>query len=68
MQIDMNYTYSVSLGTKIMSRKLSVAHQYIALLTLPDRSMPPMEADTVYEGCLPSCELHSRLFTVRAYR
>ena len=26
------------------SRKLSVAYQYTALLILPDRNMPPMEA------------------------
>ena len=30
----------------------SVAHQYTALLTLPDRNMPPMEADAAYQGCL----------------
>ena len=42
----------------------SVAHQYTALLTLPDRNMPPMEADAAYQGCLPSCELHSRSLTV----
>ena len=44
----------------------SVAHQHTALLTLPDRSMPPiaMEADTVYQGCLPSWKLHSRSLAV----
>ena len=49
------------------SRKLSVAYQYTALLILPDRNMPPMEADTTYQGCLPSCKLHmhSRSLTVR---
>ena len=36
-------------------------------ITLPDCSMPPMEADTTYQGCLPSCKLHmhSRSLTVR---
>ena len=47
------------------SRKPSVAHQYIALLTLPDRSMPPMEANAAYQGCLPSCKLNNRSLTVR---
>ena len=32
---------------------------------LQDRSMPPMEVDTAYQGCLPSCELHNRSLTVR---
>ena len=48
-----------------MSWKLSVAHQCIALLTLPDCNMPPMEADAAYQGCLPLFELHSRSLTVR---
>ena len=26
--------------------------------------MPPMEADAAYQGCLSSCELHSRLLAV----
>ena len=26
--------------------------------------MPPMEVDAAYQGCLPSCELHSRSLTV----
>ena len=26
--------------------------------------MPPMEADAAYQGCLPSCELHSRSLAV----
>ena len=40
-----------------MSRKqASVALQYTALLTLPDRNMPPM--DDAYQGPLPSCKLH----------
>ena len=26
--------------------------------------MPPMEADTAYQGCLKSCELHSRSLAV----
>ena len=26
--------------------------------------MPPMEADTTYQRCLPSCELHSRSLDV----
>ena len=49
------------------SRKLFVAYQYTALLILPDCNMPPMEADTTYQGCLPSCKLHmySRSLTVR---
>ena len=49
------------------SQKNSVAYQYTALLILPDRNMPPMEADATYQGCLPSCELHmhSRSLTVR---
>ena len=38
----------------------AVAHQYTALITLPDHSMPPMEADTTYQGCLPSSEIHSK--------
>ena len=42
----------------------SIAHQYTALLTLPDRSRPPIEADTAYQECLPSCELHSRSLAV----
>ena len=42
----------------------AVAHQYTALVTLPDRTMPPMKADTAYQGYLPSCELHSRSLTV----
>ena len=42
----------------------SVAHQYAALLTPPDRNMSPMEAGTAYQGCLPSCKLHSRSLTV----
>ena len=33
---------------------------YTALLTLLDCSMPPIEADTAYQGRLPTCELHSR--------
>ena len=37
---------------------------YTALLTLPDRNTPPMEADATYQGCLPFCELHSRSFAV----
>ena len=42
------------------------AAQHTALLTLPDRSMPPiaMEADAVHQGCLPFCELHSRSLVV----
>ena len=49
------------------SRKPSIAHQYTALLTLPDHNM---DADYAYQGCLPSCELHShdsRPLTVRCY-
>ena len=44
----------------------SVAHQHTALLTLPDHSMSPiaMEADAIHQGCLPFCELHSRLLAV----
>ena len=44
----------------------SAAHQHTTLLTLPDRSMPPiaMEADAVHQGCLPFCELHSRSLAV----
>ena len=44
----------------------SAAHQHTTLLTLPDRSMPPiaMEADAVHQGCLLFCELHSRLLAV----
>ena len=43
----------------------SAAYQY----TLPDRSMPSKEADTAYQGCLPSCKLHSRPFWhCQAYR
>ena len=44
-----------------------VAHQHMALLTLPDHSMPriAMEANAAYQGCRPSCELHSRSLTVR---
>ena len=42
----------------------SVAHPYKALLTLPDRSMPPMEVDAAYQGCLPCCELHSRSLAI----
>ena len=30
----------------------SVAHKHS--ITLPDRSMPPMEADAAYQGCLPA--------------
>ena len=26
--------------------------------------MPPMEADAAYQGCLPSCELHSRSLAI----
>ena len=47
-----------------MTYSSSVAHQYTALLTLPDRSRPPIEADTAYQECLPSCELHSRSLAV----
>ena len=47
------HNHFVSLGTK-----RPVAHQYTALLTLPDRNMPPIEADAGYHCCLPSCELH----------
>ena len=47
-----------------MTYSSSVAHQHTALLALPDRNMPPMEVDAAYQGCLPSCELHSRSFTV----
>ena len=32
--------------------------------TFPDRNMPPMQADVSYQGCLPSCKLHSRSLTV----
>ena len=32
----------------------SIAHRHIALLTLPDHSMPPMETDATYQGCLPA--------------
>ena len=39
-----------------VSRKPSIAHQYTALLTLPDHNMLPMKADVTYQGCLPSCE------------
>ena len=46
------------------SSRSQYAHQHIALPTLPDRSMPPMEAYTTYQGCLPSCELHSRSLAV----
>ena len=31
-------------------------------------NMSPMEVDASYQGCLPSCELHSRSPTVRCYR
>jgi len=47
------------------SWKPSVTHQYITLLTLPDRRMLPIEPDTAYQGYLQSCELWSRLLTVR---
>ena len=45
----------------------SIAHYYTALLILPDCNMPPMEADTTYQSCLPSCKLHmhSRSLPVR---
>ena len=43
-----------------MTYSSSVVDQYTALLTLLDCSMPPIEADTAYQGCLPTCELHSR--------
>ena len=46
------------------SQKPFVAHQYIGLLTLPDPSILPMETDATYQGCLPSCELHSRSLNV----
>ena len=49
------------------SWKPSVAHQYTALLTLLDHNM---DADYAYQGCLPSCELHShdsRPLTVTCY-
>ena len=42
-----------------------VAHQYTALLTLSDRNMSLIEADTSYQGCLPSCKLHSRSLAVK---
>ena len=42
----------------------AVAHQYMTLLTFPDHNMPPMEADTAYQGCLKSCNLHSRSLAV----
>ena len=48
--------------------KSSVAHQYTALLTLPDLNMPLMEANAAYQGCLPSSKPHShdsRSLTVR---
>ena len=49
-----------------MTYSSSVAHQHTALLALQDCSMPPiaMEADTAYQGYLPSCKLHSRSLTV----
>ena len=50
----MHKNYSVSHSTKP-----SVAHPYTVLLTLPDRNVPPIKADTAYQKCLPSCELHS---------
>ena len=43
----------------------AIAHQHTALLTLPDCNMPLIEAaDAAYQGCLPSCELHSRSLIV----
>ena len=53
---------------KTSRKQASVAHQYTALLMLPDRNMPP--TDDAYQGPLPSCELHShdsRSLTVRRY-
>ena len=55
---------------KTSRKQPSVAHQYTALLTLPDHNMPPMKADDAYQGYLPCCELHShdsRPLTVRRY-
>ena len=42
-----------------MSRTPSVAYQYTALLTLPDRNMLPTEADAPYQG--PSCKLRTHV-------
>ena len=45
-----------------------IAHQHTALLTLPDRSMPPMEADTAYQGCLPvSYTVDHSLFGIQVH-
>ena len=48
-----------------ISRKPSIAYQHTALFALPNHNMPPMEADAAYQGCLPSCKLHSWSLTVR---
>ena len=40
------------------SLPLLINTQHYSLL--PDRNIPPMEEDTAYQGCIPSCELHSR--------
>ena len=42
----------------------AIAHRYTALLTLPNCNMPPMEADSAYQGCPTSCKLHSRSIAV----
>ena len=48
---------SVSLSTKLLENLPLLANaQHHS--TLPDRNMPPMEADTAYQECLPSYELH----------
>ena len=67
----MAYKLTGQLRSKVKLRTrpihfFSVAHQHTALLTLPDRSMPPiaMEADAVHQGCLLFCELHSRSLAV----
>ena len=48
--------YNNDRQTSNATNSSSVAHQHITLLTPSDRSMPPMEADAAYQGCLASCE------------
>jgi len=56
--MEMHKNYSITQHKNYVS-KISVAHQYIALLTLPDCSLQPMETDPAYQGCFQSFELHS---------
>ena len=75
--------YSVSLGTKrlnvsktfrcsiVITQQCSlfqIAVSLVALGTSLDRSMLSMEADAAFQGCLPSCKLHSRSLAVRRTR